>query len=61
MSGFNPLERIDTNRADFQDDADSSDDSEPEKGFIAAGQVKSETINKMDRTVSDFWFWYSYG
>ena len=44
---------IDTNRGSVEDEAeDNSDDSEPEKGFMAASQVKPETFNKMDKAVS---------
>ncbi|KIM91969.1 hypothetical protein PILCRDRAFT_809966 [Piloderma croceum F 1598] len=50
MSKSNPLESIDINRAQLDDDAEDSDDPEPEKGFIAAAQVKSEDINKMDKS-----------
>ena len=52
MSKSNPLEPIDTNRVQLDDDAEDSDESEPEKGFMAAAQVKSEDINKMDRAVT---------
>ena len=48
----NPLKPIDTNHAQLNDDMDDSDESEPEKGFIAAAQVKLEDINKMDKAVS---------
>jgi len=46
-----PFEVIDTNRASNDDDVDDSDESEPEKGFMAASQVKSENINKRDKAV----------
>jgi DNA repair and recombination protein RAD54B len=52
MGKSNPLEPIDTNRAQLDDDAEDSDDSEPVKGFMAATQVKSENINKMDKAVN---------
>jgi hypothetical protein len=56
MGKSNPLEPIDTNRAQL-DDAESSDDSETERGFMAAAQVKAENINKMDKAVgvSNMW------
>jgi DNA repair and recombination protein RAD54B len=52
MSKSNPLEPIDSNRAQLDDDAEDSDYSEPGKGFIGAAQVKAEDINKMDKLVS---------
>jgi hypothetical protein len=52
MGKSNPLEPIDANRAQLdEDDSSDSDDSEPEKGFMAAAQVKVENINKMDKAV----------
>jgi len=56
MGKSNLLEPIDTNRAQFDDDSEGSNDSEPEKGFIVAAQVKSENINKMDKAVSIYLF-----
>jgi len=52
MSKPNPLEPVDINRAQLDEDVQYSDDSEPEKGFIAAAQVKSEDINKVDKVAS---------
>lgn len=53
MRSDNPLAAIDTNRGSVENEVgDDSDDSEPEKGFMAASQVKPETVNKMDKAVS---------
>lgn len=52
MGKSNPLEPIDTNRPEAEEEVDDSDESETEKGFVAASQVKSENINKMDKAVS---------
>jgi len=49
MDKSNPLEPIDTNRAQLDDEMNYSDESESDKGFIAAAQVKSEDIKKMDK------------
>lgn len=46
-----PLETIDTNRAPNDDNANDSDEDEMERGFMAASQVKSEIINKLDKAV----------
>lgn len=49
----NPLEPIDTNLpAGKEDDEESEESDYEEKGFMAASQVKTETINKMDKAVS---------
>lgn len=49
-----PLEALDMSCALLQKEEtdDSEDESETEKGFMAASQVKVETINKMDKAVS---------
>ena len=46
----NSLATIDTNRSNMEEE--DPGDSEPEKGFMAASQVKPETFNKMDKAVS---------
>jgi DNA repair and recombination protein RAD54B len=58
MEKSKPFESIDTNRGQL-DDVDDSDEGEPEKGFIAAAQVKLGSITKMDKVVSHLFYNHS--
>lgn len=52
QSGLSEVNDLDPLSKAKEDTDDSDSESETEKGFMAASQVKEETINKLDKAVS---------